>query len=143
MIMKRVLYLLVFLFITIPMWGQSTDTPQKDSTVLQIKALLNKNAQIGRYKVYSTTNTYNSLKLDTATGRVTALQIGMNSSSDRMEYLICEALEDEDADLIIGKYALYPTNNNFNFILLDTINGKAYQVQWSTQASERGRWRIW
>ncbi len=141
--MKRVLYLLVCLFITIPMWGQSPVAPQKDSTILQIKALLSKNAQVGRYKVYPTTNTYNSLKLDTATGRVTALQIGMNSDSNRMEYLICEALEDEDADLTIGRYSLYPTNNNYNFILLDTITGKAYQVQWSTKASECGRWRIW
>lgn len=140
--MKRVLYLFVCLFFAIPLWGQSPVTP-RDSTLSQIKSLMTKNSLVGRYKVYPTTNTYNSLRLDTATGEVSALQIGMNSDSDRMEYLICEGIISEDSELIIGRYELYPTNNHYNFILLDTIRGFAYQVQWSTKTNECGRWRIW
>ena len=132
------------LFLTIPMWGQSPETQgQEDSSVVQIKALLTKNAKVGRYKVYPTTNTYTSLRLDTATGEVYALQIGMNRDSERMKYLICDALWDEDDDLTIGRYELFPTKNIYNFILLDTINGNSFQIQWSTKSSECGRWLIW
>lgn len=43
--------------------------------------------KVGRYKVYRTTNIYNSLKLDTASGRITALQIGINDDKSRFEYI--------------------------------------------------------
>ena len=97
--------------------------------------------EIGRYKVYKTENIYNSLKLDTATGKITALQIGMNDDSSRMEYTICEEVTYYDS--VIGRFELYPTGNRYNFILLDTIYGQAYQVQWSTKTKECGIWRIY
>ncbi|MDE7005220.1 MAG: hypothetical protein K2O82_01665 [Alistipes sp.] len=93
--------------------------------------------EVGRYKVYRTTNIYNPLKLDTASGRITALQIGINNDKSRFEYI------DDPKWRIIGRYELYPTGNNFNFILIDTILGRAYQVQWSTKNEECGIWRIW
>ncbi len=99
--------------------------------------------EVGRYKVYRTTNIYNSLKLDTASGRITALQIGINNDKSRFEYTVCNAIEDDPKWRIIGRYELYPTGNNFNFILIDTILGQAYQVQWSTKNEECGIWVIW
>lgn len=99
--------------------------------------------KVGRYKVYRTTNIYNSLKLDTASGRITALQIGINNDKSRFEYTVCNAIEDDPKWRIIGRYELYPTGNNFNFILIDTILGQAYQVQWSTKNEECGIWLIW
>ena len=95
------------------------------------------NKLIGRYKMYRTSSIYINLKLDTATGEVTAVQIGMNKDSSRMEYTVCNAMsnfgKDED---YIGRYELYPTGNNYNFILLDTAFGFTYQVQWSTNQDE-------
>ena len=35
-------------------------------------------------------------------------------------------------------YEIYPTQNMFNFILLDTYTGRSWQVQWSTEAKNRG-----
>ena len=99
--------------------------------------------KVGRYKVYRTTNIYNSLKLDTASGRITALQIGINNDKSRFEYTVCNAIEDDPKWRIIGRYELYPTGNNFNFILIDTILGQAYQVQWSTKNEECGISVIW
>ncbi|WP_288351752.1 MULTISPECIES: hypothetical protein [Bacteroidales] len=99
--------------------------------------------KVGRYKVYRTTNIYNSLKLDTASGRITALQIGINDDKSRFEYTVCGTIEDDPDWRIIGRYELYPTGNNYNFILIDTIFGRSYQVQWSTKNEECGIWRIW
>ncbi len=115
--------------------GQNVRTIADETTGLKNK--------VGRYKVYRTTNIYNSLKLDTASGRITALQIGINNDKSRFEYTVCDAIEDDPKWRIIGRYELYPTGNNFNFILIDTILGRAYQVQWSTKNEECGIWVIW
>ncbi len=37
-----------------------------------------------------------------------------------------------------GRYKLYPTENNFNFLLLDTKTGRIDQVQWSLKKEEEG-----
>jgi hypothetical protein len=37
----------------------------------------------------------------------------------------------------IGRYKLYSTQNIYNFILLDVINGRAYQVQWNIDEKKR------
>ena len=97
--------------------------------------------RVGRYKVYRTSNIYNSLKLNTATGRITALQIGINNDKSRFEYSVCDAVSPDCTT--VGRYELYPTGNNYNFILIDTILGVAYQVQWSTEKDSCGIWPIW
>ena len=37
----------------------------------------------------------------------------------------------------VGQYKLYPTKNMYNFIMVDTINGFTWQVQWSTEKESR------
>ena len=37
----------------------------------------------------------------------------------------------------IGRYELYPTQNMYNFILLDQIDGDTYQVQWGMDENNR------
>ena len=127
------------------MWGQSesvfvklTDS-QRDSLITRIQRATSFIANqklvggVGRYKIYPTTNIYTSLKLDTASGRITALQISLGDTFG-IEYDITDAVVPDGT--IIGRFELYPTKNNFNFILLDTIFGYAYQVQWSTNSEE-------
>lgn len=36
-----------------------------------------------------------------------------------------------------GRYKLYPSQNIYNFILLDVINGNTYQVQWNIDEKKR------
>ena len=97
-----------------------------------------------RYKMYKTDNTYILLKLDTATGRVWMVQYGMGKDTPRMEVAI------DDTSLLWGfetitngRYELYPTNNMYNFILIDTQIGTTYQVQWHTDEDRRFRTRIY
>ncbi len=42
-----------------------------------------------------------------------------------------------------GRFKLYPTGNMFNFIMVDVINGRSWQVQWSTKKDERLVFRIY
>ena len=93
------------------------------------------------YKLYQTENTYNLIKLNTATGQLWQVQYGMGSSSTRMEVPI------DDICLSLfsypGRYELYPTKNIYTFILLDTEEGYTYQVQWNTDPNKRFRIRIY
>lgn len=41
-----------------------------------------------------------------------------------------------------GRFFLYPTTNIYNFILLDQIDGRTWQVQWGKEG-ERGVLRIY
>ena len=42
-----------------------------------------------------------------------------------------------------GRFKLYPTGNMYNFIMVDVINGRSWQVQWSTKKDERLVLRIY
>jgi len=42
-----------------------------------------------------------------------------------------------------GRFFLYPTTNIYNFILLDQIDGRTWQVQWNTEKSDRMVLRIY
>jgi hypothetical protein len=142
--MKRVGFLILFLLVITPLFGQNQPVDSKTDSLLTridnaISSLSNNlQSKIGRYKIYPTTNNYTSLRLDTATGKIWALQIGVGENGKQMEYSITNAVTEDGT--VIGRYELYPTKNNYNFILLDTILGIAYQVQWSTKQEECGRW---
>ncbi|WP_289058704.1 hypothetical protein [uncultured Flavobacterium sp.] len=40
-------------------------------------------------------------------------------------------------DYMASPYQLFPTQNMYTFLKLDTRNGKIWQVQWSTESSSR------
>ena len=94
-----------------------------------------------RYKLYQTFNMWTFLKLDTRTGNITQVQYSVNGDEFECNlgspYRIL--LESEKKD---GRYELYPTTNNWTFILLDQIDGKVYHVQWSQDALKRGVYEI-
>ena len=155
-------YLILLLFIPIVCFGQE---------------------DIERFKVYNTSNIYTSLLLDSATGQIWQLQIGL-SDSDQLKSVLSDyknaetidyytqkhnddmkyweenynsmpdsivsaedkkyfkpmSLEDRLSWMKVGKngrFKLYPTDNTFNFIMVDVINGDTYQVQWHTDIDKR------
>tara|TARA_B100001175_G_C19263614_1_gene520663 strand:- start:46 stop:558 length:513 start_codon:yes stop_codon:yes gene_type:complete len=144
---------------------------------------------IERFKVYDTDNIYTSLLLDTATGQIWQLQIGLGKAGkkdevDQLKTVLsdteyAESVEEiteshnesmkyweetynSKADSIVsvedkelykpytlkyklenwrlqqnGRFELYPTGNMYNFIMVDVIDGRSWQVQWSNEADSR------
>lgn len=43
----------------------------------------------------------------------------------------------DEEERFAGRFELYKTQNMYNFILLDTFDGRTWQVQWSTEAENR------
>ena len=77
------------------------------------------------YKMYSTRNYHNQLRLNTMTGEVQQIQ------DDGQSWIICSAREisgDKES-----RFCLYETQNMWTFILLDSYNRRLWQVQYSTQ----------
>ena len=88
-----------------------------------------------RYKLYPTQNMWTFLKLDTETGRIWQVQYSVNGNDTRFEVPlnpgnIAKALKRSQK---AGRYALFPTQNMYNFIMLDQIDGDTYQVQWGKE----------
>ena len=93
-----------------------------------------------RFKMYSTKHDYILLKLDTATGRVWMVQMGMSDKSTRREIAVDDSSPLYETDVAInGRFELYPTNNMYSYIMIDTYVGTTYQVQWHTESNKRFR----
>lgn len=87
------------------------------------------------YLLYPTTNFYTFLKLDTRSGEIWQVQYSMNDDNEFEVVLNSLKLAIDGKP---GQFALYPTTNNWTFLLLDTINGDVWHVQWSQEALNRG-----
>ena len=80
--------------------------------------------------------------LDTATGAIWQVQWSKESKTRFTTVLNIETLVPRDEyewldDLPVGRFKLYPTKNNYTFLLLDVKLGRTWQVQWSFEANER------
>lgn len=96
----------------------------------------------GRFKLYSTQNMYNYLKLNTATGQITQIQWSMKSENEgTVDYINMDDLTDGGG--VPGRFELYPTQNIYTFLLVDTWNGHTWHVQWSMDNGKRGIIRMY
>ena len=87
-----------------------------------------------RYTLYQTDNMYTFLKLDTRTGAIWQVHWSTDGIGRAIVPLSTKVLS---SDTTNGRFALFPTKNMYNFILLDTIDGSTYQVQWSWEKENR------
>lgn len=88
------------------------------------------------YELFPTQNIWTFLKLNTRDGRIAIVQFDVNKSN-RMEYDLNTTPFVEEENAQNGRFTLYPTSNIYNFILLDQIDGRVWQVQWSDKKEQR------
>lgn len=87
------------------------------------------------YRLFSTKNTWTFIKLNTRNGQI--WQVQWHTGSDQLETPISLTSRISKEDEKNGRFFLYPTTNIYNFILLDQIDGRVWQVQWSTEVKDR------
>ena len=95
-------------------------------TLFLLLSAFGANAQV--YKMYRTQNYHNQLRLNTANGSVQQIQ------DDGQKWIIVP-------EIIRGgkkpnRFQLFETENMWTFILLDTFNGRLWQVQYSVNGVE-------
>lgn len=130
--MKAKLITLIFILFAMTSIAQSTsETPiQNISTDSAIT-----------YRLFSTKNIYTFIKLNTRNGQM--WQVQWSTKDNQFQTLLSDISRVDKDEEKNGRFFLYPTTNIYNFILLDQIDGRAWQVQWSTEAKERMVIRIY
>jgi hypothetical protein len=118
--MRKLLFVSIFALTTVSVFAQSTsEVPHQnispDSTVV--------------YRLFATKNIYTFIKLNTRNGQMWQIQWG-TGKNDRFETLLSDITRVSKEEERNGRFFLYPTTNIYNFILLDQIDGRAWQVQW-------------
>ena len=85
------------------------------------------------YRLFSTRNMYTFIKLDTRNGKMWQVQWSTKGSDYRFETTLSDISRVDKEEEKNGRFFLYPTTNIYNFILLDQIDGRAWQVQWGKE----------
>jgi len=88
------------------------------------------------YRLFPTQNMWTFVKLDTRNGRMWQVQYDVKESNrfeTNLNFVALVPKEEEHSD----RFTLYPTQNIYTFILLDQLNGRVWQVQWSLESEKR------
>lgn len=94
------------------------------------------------FRLFATRNMYTFIKLNTRNGQMWQVQWGTESKY-QFESTLSDVSRVNKEEEKNGRFFLYPTTNRYNFILLDQIDGRVWQVQWSLEVKERMVVRIY
>jgi hypothetical protein len=160
--MKKALLMLALMIGAVTMMAQedrdesveidTTTIPYLNELALTDSLLLDVNAWLehieinlslkNRYKLYPTDNMYTFLRLDTKTGMIDKIQWSLDTNK---EFIVSI----NSTDLTYGNgygsgsFELYPTQNMYQFLLIDKTDGRTWHVQWGMSSSERWIRRIY
>lgn len=131
--------ILLFAFSCTGHSSHSEEEAKRDVSKVSLLDNINKKTS-PRYKLYQTENIWTFIELETYTGRMWQVQYTLDDSKmvrGKVE-LNASNLAGGERNEYAGRFELYPTQNIYNFILLDTQTGKTWQTQWSFNAENRG-----
>jgi hypothetical protein len=120
--MKKIIASIIFTFITILSMAQVAKKPIE-------KAPIKSNLTVP-YRLFPTQNMWTFIKLNTTNGQMWQVQYGMELDSRIISNLNIEPLVNKEKE-VNDRFTLYPTQNMYTFILLDQLDGRTWQVQWS------------
>jgi hypothetical protein len=123
--MKKIVISLIVVLATMTAFAQTqTNTI---STVLPDNDIV--------YRLFPTRNMWTFIKLNTRNGQMWQVQYDTGENQFEVPLSLTTRVSKEDEKN--GRFFLYPTQNIYNFILLDQLDGRVWQVQWSTELKER------
>jgi hypothetical protein len=123
--MKRIVFSLIISLATIGAFAQNQTN--------QVPLVSPDSAIV--FRLFSTRNTWTFIKLITRNGQM--WQVQWDTGKERREIPISLTSRISREEERNGRFFLYPTQNIYNFILLDQLDGRVWQVQWSPEAKER------
>lgn len=85
------------------------------------------------FELYETQNMWTFIKLNTATGEIWQVQYTLSDDHPSLETVLNDrplVVTSDPKEKIPGRFSLYPTKNLYNYILLDQMDGRVWQVQW-------------
>ena len=131
--MKKILLTAIIVFTIMNSFAQSLT--EKD------KSVINQNTENGittfTYRLFPTQNMWTFIKLNTRNGQMWQVQYSMEENNRFESSLSLTPLVEKNNE-IDNRFTLYSTQNTWTFILLDQIDGRTWQVQWSIEPDKRG-----
>lgn len=135
--MNKIFLITFILLMTMNSFGQTLT--EKDESIDNQKT--EKEIAPFTYRLFPTDNMWTFIKLNTRNGKMWQVQYSMSENKRFESYLSMTPLVEIDNE-IDNRFILYPTQNTWTFILLDQIDGRTWQVQWSIDYEKRGIMRI-
>ncbi len=130
--MKKII---VFLILTISASNVHAQVQEKKN--ISNKSTEKKHGNLtANYQLFPTQNKWTFIKLNTRNGQMWQVQYSLEEGNTFETSLNSISLVTEENE-IVGRFTLYPTQNIWNFILLDQIDGYTWEVQWSTEDKNR------
>ena len=107
--------------------------------IVGIKESISSMNKKSSHELYKTDNIWTFLELDTRYGFIWQLHFNVNSGVSGSKHIVnANDLRGFSRESVPGRFKLYKTENMYNFILLDTFDGRTWQVQWSYDDKSRG-----
>ena len=128
--MKTKILTLTFILITTASFSQSQTN--KANTILA-----KDESENTVYKLYPTKNNWTFIKLDTRNGKMWQEHFTVSQDGIQTEIILNPVSLVFKEKEINGRFNLYATENMYNFLLIDQIDGDVFQVQWSMDAKNR------
>ncbi len=127
--MKNILLFTFILLVTMASFGQIQEDDKIESTQKRHLAV--------KYRLFPTQNMWTFIKLNTRNGKMWQVQFDVQENNRFETYLNLLPLASKEKE-IDDRFTLYPTQNIHTFILLDQIDGRIWQTQWSMEPDYRG-----
>ncbi|RXR22148.1 hypothetical protein [Flavobacterium stagni] len=134
--MKPKFFTLIILLFTIVSFAQSQS---KQLIPIQQKPV----AENTIYQLFPTPNIWTYIKLDTRNGKMWQVHFSVNADGFEGQIVLNSVSLTPEVDEIKGRFTLYKTENTYNLILLDQIDGRVWQVQWNSEEEKRFISRIY
>ena len=88
------------------------------------------------YRLFPTQNMWTFIKLNTRNGQMWQVQYDVKDNNRFQTNLNSVALVNNENE-VNDRFTLYSTQNMYTFILLDQLDGRMWQVQWSIEVKNR------
>lgn len=126
--MKKIIFSLIIVLMATTVYAQNqantNSSPTSDNTDV--------------YQLFPTLNMWTFIKLNTRNGQMWQVQYSVKGDEYRFETDLNLTSLVSKEDERNGRFYLYLTQNMYNLILLDQLDGRVWQVQWSAEAESKG-----
>ncbi len=134
--MKKIITSLIVVLVTMIAYAQNQESTNVETVKLNQEKIAVSSENIVVYQLFPTQNMWTFIKLNTRTGQIWQVQYSLEDDQIEVPLSLTARVSKEEEKN--GRFFLYPTQNMYNFILLDQIDGRTWQVQWSQDAENRG-----
>ena len=148
--MRNFILITLLTFFVLRSQGQtqqdSTSTTLQTEKQIEVQQFIVQEVEVPQvevpiYQLFPTENTWALIKLNTRNGKIWQVHFSISNNFEGELSINTYSLVLPDEE-INGRFTLYPTQNMYNFILLDQIDGTTWKVQWNNERDKRFMRRI-